>query len=214
MTDLSRNNLIHQPADDTWGAVSRAGAWCVTPRDVQDPSWLERAAVQTFEAFAGLARVWRVSIGSIDPPDALPAALEWHPSASHRAFLDSIPTAIRSYPHAIYSVECSVDLFAFSRPAGPHTPPVQQWLRLNDDFRFWNGEDDDRSACFSLRHTLFCPASIDGLDNRELYELNQPLLEHALRRWEDRLGAIVEFEGFAGIYQYGFHPEPGAEMNR
>lgn len=58
-----------------------------------------------------------------------------------------------------------------------------------------------------MEHTLFCPSSDSGEDNRELYALNQPLLEKALKSWENKLKAEIKPEGLPGIYKYGFLPE-------
>ncbi|WP_254010755.1 hypothetical protein [Limnofasciculus baicalensis] len=45
------------------------------------------------------------------------------------------------------------------------------------------------------------------IDN-ELQLLNQPLLEKALKRWEEYFGSITEVDGIPGIYKYGFLVEP------
>jgi len=42
------------------------------------------------------------------------------------------------------------------------------------------------------------------MHNNELYSLNQPLLEQALRNWEKSFDVEIEPEGLPGIYKYGF----------
>jgi len=68
-------------------------------------------------------------------------------------------------------------------------------------------ENETPYLCFDVDHTLFCALSKDNEDNQALYLLNQPLLENALRRWEERVGPICDFSGLSGIYRYGFLPE-------
>ena len=60
-----------------------------------------------------------------------------------------------------------------------------------------------------MDHTLFYPFSGGGsVDNTELFELNKPLLEKALRKWEQNIGIEIEPDpdGLPGIYKYGFLP--------
>lgn len=58
-----------------------------------------------------------------------------------------------------------------------------------------------------MEHTLFCPYSYSGEDNRELYALNQPLLKEALRNWEKEFDVEIEVDGLPGIYKYRYLPE-------
>ena len=55
---------------------------------------------------------------------------------------------------------------------------------------------------------LFYPESWNHHeDNTELSNLNQPLLEEALRNWEQKFDAEIDPDGLNGIYKYGYLPE-------
>ena len=68
-------------------------------------------------------------------------------------------------------------------------------------------EDEEAGILFCMNHTLFYPFSYPtGEDNKELFEINRPLLEEALKNWEQKFDAEIKAEGLPGIYQYGFLP--------
>lgn len=102
-----------------------------------------------------------------------------------------------------------LDSHVYVRTPTSADTPVRVWIRSPVRLLFWGGPANQPPfACLEINHTLFCPISFAAdLDNSELYALNQPLLEEALRQWEQHLGAqISEIEGVPGLYQYGFLP--------
>ena len=134
--------------------------------------------------------------------------LEWKPGDSYGEYIEKVLKAIQEYPAAIEELEMKVDLFVFVRTQASPNQPIQAWVRNLGVLVIRGGlEYGEPYLYFDMDHTLFCPSSFYGEDNSELYGLNQPLLENALRRWEDSLGSICEVEGLPGIYEYGFKPE-------
>ena len=201
-----------EPLCDTWGVKALAGFWCITPSFAAPPlstlelnAWFTTAVHESLEAFAHVTRAWRVSGATIAEPNVAPVALERERQESCEAYLQRVHEAIHDYPAPLYAVEVKVDVFAYFRTPESRTRPMQGWARLGDNFRIWAvPEHQDVGLCFNVRHTLFNPFSQDGEDNYELYALNQPLLETALRGWEQKFGPITDFEGQSGIYHYGF----------
>ncbi|MHC5723788.1 MAG: hypothetical protein ACYTXY_06430, partial [Nostoc sp.] len=108
----------------------------------------------------------------------------------------------------IYSLTLKVDLFVYVRTQDSPNKPVQGWVRYIGEFVFFGGEEGDSEygLNLSISSTLFCPSSLFYGDNIELYSLNHPLLSHALRLWEKKLGSINDIQG-PGVYEYGFLPE-------
>ena len=85
---------------------------------------------------------------------------------------------------------------------------MRGWLRLPTELELRSpGADGTSYAHLTFDHTLFRIESADGIDNGELHALNAPVLESALRRWEQRLGPITEVDGLIGISRYGFRGE-------
>jgi hypothetical protein len=132
--------------------------------------------------------------------------------------------AIRDYPVDFVYMTVIVDLYVFVRTPESPDKPIREWISNNNSAKFTFSlecsdklEDRQPFIDFSVGHTLFSPYSnLYEEDNQELFSLNQPLLENALRTWEKNLGLgeISELEGLPGIYKYGFMPEEELEAKK
>ncbi|MEH2243025.1 hypothetical protein [Nostoc sp.] len=205
-----------EPLNDTWGGKKDAGSWGVTPSfdftnlSIQSVNtWYVNSLMETLNAFSDLARVWSVFFYPSPESEIKRVVLEWKPGDSYEKYLKKVLEAIGEYSAAIEGLEMEVDLLVFVRTQESPNQPVRAWVRNLGNLVIWGGLEYGRPYLFfSINHTLFYSFSYPlGEDNSELYSLNQPLLENALRRWEERFGPISEVEGLKGIYEYGFLPE-------
>lgn len=213
---LDKTLSLLEPLNDTWGMRGADdNYWTITSTfDFASISteavnaWFSETAVETLNAFSDLARVWKVNFSSSYQDDVEPVCLEWNrENYFYEDYIENILKAIREYPAPIYSLALKIDLFVYVRTRESSDKPVQGWVRDLSEFNFYGGpEDSEYSLNFNVNSTLFYPSSMFYGDNTELYSLNQPLLENALRQWEKKLGSINELDGL-GIYKYGFLPE-------
>lgn len=204
-----------QPLNDTWGIKgSDDNYWGITSSfdftSISTPevnAWFARVVIETLDAFSDLTRVWEVSFSSLYRKDVEPVWLEWKLGDSYEEYIENVLKAIREYPAPIYSLTMKVDLFVYVRTQESPNKPVQVWVRYIGEFVFFGGpESSEYGLTLDIVGTLFCPSSLFYGDNRELYSLNHPLLSHALRLWEKKLGSINYIQG-PGVYEYGFLPE-------
>jgi hypothetical protein len=208
-----------EPLYDTWGGTKYLNRWCVdSPRTFTSfearevNEWFATTLRATLEAFSLFARPWWIEFTTIFVEGVGPVALERGPDQSDSDFLEAALQAIRQYEAPIYSLDVEVDLWVYVRTEESPEQPVRTWIRSGSQFTFYGGaENPQPSVCLLVEHSLFAPSNSYGWSNQELHALNQPLLEQALRRWEQQLSPITEVEGGDGIYQYGFRLEPSAE---
>lgn len=202
-----------EPVYDTWGVDAYAGSWYLTP--TQQPegtsptavnAWCRDTLQGTLEAFAPLARPWRVGFSPLGDVKAASIQLLWQPPQDPGEFRQDVLRAAEEYGTPIYEVEADLELYAYVRTVEAPERAQQRWVRLPSSFWLWSREGQgDGTSCFDVAHTLFRPYSKREDDNSELYRLNAPLLEAALRRWQERFGgAEIEAEGLPGIYEYGY----------
>lgn len=205
-----------EPVYDTWELKKDAGAWCIAPafdflslttREVN--AWFAGVVTGMLEAFGGLVRAWRVDFNTSYREDIEGVRLEWQPGNSYQAYIADVLKTIKAFPAPIDTINIEIDLCVYVRTEQSPHKPVRAWVRLPSDFAIWGGPENKKPyLCFEIDHTLFRPESLYGdNDNRELYLLNQPVLEQALRKWERRFGTIRDVEGMSGIYEYGFSTE-------
>ncbi|SNT19687.1 hypothetical protein SAMN06265795_116121 [Noviherbaspirillum humi] len=204
-----------EPVYDTWGGKTDAGSWCIAPNfvfkslSVQEVNdWFAITLEGTLDAFSHVARACNIYFTSIYRDDIKGMKFDWQTGNSYELYLKNVLIATRTYPAPIHMMEIEVDLFAFFRTKDFPKTPVKAWARLPTQFIIWGGPEKRKPyLCLEMDHTLFRPYSRDGEENKELYFLNQPLLEQALRRWEERFGSISDVDGLIGVYQYGFLAE-------
>jgi hypothetical protein len=232
---FSKETPLTEPLYDTWTWNQDAGTWAIeyNLRQVINSApdlnaWYAESMVKTLKAFEHLTRAWRVGFGATyehqDKVDSL--LLEWKIEEPYSQYLEGVLQRIREFPVPIYEISIDVDEFVYVRTK-ESSQPIQSWIRRpHSEFNI-SGEMNNMVAglWFNLCHTLYGPGSREyspltgpypepdedfkfDLDNNELQLLNQPLLEKALKQWEERISPISEIQGMPGIYKYGFIVEP------
>ena len=134
--------------------------------------------------------------------------MEWQLEVPYEQYYKSLFKAIREFPFRISILEMQVDFNVFTNTLEFPNKATKNWVRYLGKFSFCGGKIHSHPFIYlDINNTLFCPSSIHGQNNSELYSLNQPMLEKALRNWEKRIGKIDDVEGIEGIYEHGFLPD-------
>lgn len=193
---------------DTWSLADTAGYWVIRLRDVQnEPNhWTAEVARKSIKAFSGLVSPVSVNFSTIAEESLPLVALHRGDEPSHE-FIERMFRSMVSYGAPIYAAEIFIELIAYARTQESPDVPVRMSLDLGDFFRISPSQSGEpiSQVSFTLEHTLFSPHNLEG-ENRLLHLLNQPLLEAALKRWEQAIGPIVDWSGAEGVYRYGFTP--------
>jgi hypothetical protein len=125
-------------------------------------------------------------------------------SQSMPMILTSVQEAITNFEGDIYEIQVDVAVQVYCR-LKKQEGIKRVWLNLKDEFVISAGKDDPKpSISFALSHLLFNPDISDKrTNNLMLYNKNHPLLEQALRKWEQNLGPINEWSNYGPVFQYG-----------
>ena len=217
-----------EPLLDTWAVTKQGGDWEMTPPDdlsntsvEERNTWYAETMMSTIEAFSPLARVYGISLNSIfdknQEKKIKEEFIEWNLKEPYEKYLEKAFQAAKSYPVDIYNLYIRVDLFVYVRTKQSPDQPVRAWVRECGDHSYEMAEieisieplmDYEPYLALVMLHTLFYPDSWKGhIDNTELFELNRPFLEEALRNWEQKFGVEIEPNGLPQIYKYGFLPD-------
>lgn len=210
--------LSIEPIQDTWDMRGDTAAWYINFQfifaslSVQEiNTWYAKSFSKNLESFATFGRVWQVSFRSSTKSKAQETTLKWELKTEYDNYIQNVIENIIKFPDALEQLKIKFDLSVFVRTEQSPNKPIRAWVRNLIDLTICGGKEYEKYAepvvYIDMNHTLFCSSSIYGEDNKELYCLNQPLLEKALRNWEQRFGTINEFDGLEGIYKYGFLPE-------
>ena len=215
-----------KPIVDTWGAKKDAGCWNIDLQfDYKENSiyehncWYASTVEKTIQAFHSLARIHKVYVRPTpsDRNKVKGISVERQSNQLYEEYLANISKAIREYPVDIDSINIKTDFFVYARTKETFPKITRVWVRefgqsisLGDLNIYLNIEEQDPYASICMEHTLFypfCYNADDNNDNTELFDLNRPLLEEALRNWENEFNSEIEADGLPGIYKYGYLPQ-------
>ncbi len=221
---MMQDKVINKPLLDTWDYKQDAGDWDIqlaseficSSEEQQKKSYM-KAIKMTLDTFYDFARAYQISIISVPNSRSQLGriSVEWQPEEEYIKYIERTLIKINNYPYEIYEIEIKVDLNVFIYTKEDPQKLIRAWVRYFDE-SLEMGEfsidiqtkDKDPSIRFFIEHTLFYPFSYqNNEDNTELFELNQPLLEKALKNWENKFDSKIEAGGLKGIYKYGFLTE-------
>lgn len=215
---------VIEPLLSTWGYKQYAGDWDIQlPSEFICCSYKEqkkaycKAITITLDAFSSLIRAYKISILSLANSESKGNTIifEHQHTEYYEEYIKRVFKAINDCPNEIYEIEIKFDLYVFIYTEENPNKPIRSWIRyieksieigeFNIDI---STKDNEPYVQFYIEHTLFYPLSYqNNEDNTELFELNQPLLEEALKNWEQKFDAEIEADGLTGVYKYGYLPQ-------
>ncbi|HLP91852.1 MAG TPA: hypothetical protein VK184_25095 [Nostocaceae cyanobacterium] len=226
-------DYITEPLLDTWAWYNNGNSWGIdVPWNQEEFSketinaYFSDSFNKTLEIFSNLMRVWKVTISPRSSSNVDSLITEWSGELPYTQYINDVLESIRDFPATIYRIEADLDLFIYVRTQDSPKKTVRTWVRLpNNELEITASIIKYIGLCLTIGYTIFGPANKDYspltgpypepeedvvvvLDDNELQLLNQPLLEQALRKWEECFGTIDYVDGVPGIFQYGFLVEP------
>lgn len=121
-------------------------------------------------------------------------------------FLDEFMLILKKLKEPIWTARLNLNVIGFLRTSFDPDHPIRIQIQEPTSFIVWGGPDETGFQNFSIGYTLFSSVLLGG-DHMELWSLNQPILEKALRKWEEQTGhliEVVESNGDIPVDKYGF----------
>ena len=121
-------------------------------------------------------------------------------------FLDELMLIMKKLKEPMWTARLNLNIIGFLRTAHDPENPVRLQIQEPASFICWGGADETGFQNFSIGYTLFSATQLSA-EHMELWSLNQPLLEKAIRKWEDQTGhmiEVVESNGNLPVQKYGF----------
>lgn len=213
---IGKDLPVVEPILDTWGGKENAGNWGLDGKfEWEDFStekinaWYAESLNKTLDAFSSLVRAWEiVLINDGASRGDIGGVFELRLHNSYEEYVEEILNKIKKHPFPIYEIKINVDMFVSVRTV-TSSNPNRSWIRnLGEFYIYVEQEDRETYLYFDMENTLFYPIDYRfDKNNTELFNLNQPLLEEALKNWEEKFDSSIDIEGLPGIYKYGFLPE-------
>jgi hypothetical protein len=193
---------------DTWGFSGNAPYWGI--EDIEKYATMDshkqyqELLMQTFKSFKGLLFPLKITlIPHYTEVKGVVVTIETLNQPMTK-ILASVQEAIINFEGDINEIQIDVALHVYCR-LKEQKGIKKVWLNLKDELRIFAGKDAPKpSVLFALDHLLFYPdISQKRTNNLVLHHKNHPLLEQALRKWEQNLGPINEWSNYGPVFQYG-----------
>lgn len=127
-------------------------------------------------------------------------------------FLDELMLIMKNLKEPIWVIKLVLSIVGFLRTDWDAENPVRLRIQEPCSFIVWGGPDESGFQTFSISYSLFSSQKIEAEDI-ELWSMNQPLLEKAIRKWELQSGHRIDVvrgnSEELPLYEYGFRkPAP------
>lgn len=131
-------------------------------------------------------------------------------------FLDELMLIMKNLKEPIWVIKLQLSIVGFLRTDWDPDNPIRIRIQEPASFITWGGPDESGFQTFSISYSLFSSQKIE-VENVELWSMNQPLLEKALRKWESQSGHRIEVvkgnSDELNLYQYGFKEPAPSKIN-
>jgi len=121
-------------------------------------------------------------------------------------FLDELMLILKKLKEPIWTCRLGLNIIGFLRSSRDPENPIRLQIQEPTSLIIWGGPDETGFQSFSIGYTLFSDLVLEG-ETEELWSINQPLLEKAMRKWEEQSGHVIEVTDSNGnlpVSQYGF----------
>lgn len=130
-------------------------------------------------------------------------------------FLDELMLILKNLKEPIWSLRLNLSIVGFIRDDWDPDNQIRVRIQEPAHFIIWGGPDENGFQSFSISYKLFSGQVLKKDQGVELWSVNQPLLERALRKWEQQTGKMIDtVEGNSpdlNLGQHGFNePAPAS----
>lgn len=108
-----------------------------------------------------------------------------------QTFLDELMLIMKNLKEPIWTLKLNMNLVGFLRTHHDPDSIVRVQIQEPSSFIVWGGPDETGFETFSVSYTLFSESVLEGTDEM-VWSVNQPILEKALKKWEDQTGQTIE----------------------
>lgn len=108
-----------------------------------------------------------------------------------QTFLDELMLIMKNLKEPIWTLRLNLNLVGFVRTYHDPDNVVRIQIQEPSSFIVWGGPDETGFQTYGISYTLFNDSVLEGTDEM-IWSVNQPILEKALRKWENQTGQIIE----------------------
>lgn len=186
----------------TWGFNSNRDFSKVTSEETN--VWFFEQVFNFLRAFFGLVLPDNIEIITYNATQHIKKE-----NLDQQTFLDELMLIMKNLKEPIWTLRLNLNLVGFVRTHHDPDNVVRVQIQEPSSFIVWGGPDETGFQNFSISYTLFNESMMEGTDEM-LWSVNQPILEKALRKWEEQTGYPIEVvesnANHVPVHRHGFQP--------
>ncbi len=201
LDSLERNEVV-----GGWGFNSNMNFTTMTPEETN--VWFFEQVFNFLRAFFGIVVPDQLEVITYNATKHINKQ-----NLEHQTFLDELMLVMKGLNEPIWTLKVSLNVVGFLRTK--HDPDKTLRLQIKEPCTFiiWGGPDETGFQSVTISYKLFSATVIDD-EPQALWSMNQPILEKALRKWEDQTGRIIDVvdsNGELPVFRHGFdNPAPSS----
>jgi hypothetical protein len=184
LDDYLVESLQLQQIVGAWGFNSNMNFTAMTPEETN--VWFFEQVFNFLRAFFGLVVPDQLEVITYNATQHIQKQ-----KMEQQTFLDELMLIMKNLSEPIWCIRMNLNIVGFLRTKNDPDRPVRLQIQEPCSFIIWGGPDETGFQSFSITYALFSTTQMEG-EHQELWSINQPLLEKALRKWEDQTGHIID----------------------
>ncbi|MBL7685578.1 MAG: hypothetical protein JNK65_06055 [Deltaproteobacteria bacterium] len=199
LDDYLMESLQLRQVVGAWGYNSGMNFTAMTPEETN--VWFFEQVFNYLRAFFGLVVPDQLEVITYNATQHIQKQ-----KLDQQTFLDELMLIMKNLSEPIWCIRLNLNIIGFLRTKNNPDQPVRLQIQEPCTFIVWGGPDETGFQNVSVSYSLFSTTVLEG-EHQELWSLNQPILEKALRKWEDQTGHmidVVESNGDAPVSRHGF----------
>lgn len=168
----------------SWGFNSMRDFTRVTPEETN--VWFFEQVFNFLRSFFGIVLPDNLEIITYNATQHIKK-----PNLEQQTFLDELMLVLKNLKEPIWTLRLNLNLVGFVRTHHDPDSVVRIQIQEPSSFIVWGGPDETGFQTFSISYALFNESVLEGSDEM-LWSVNQPILEKALRKWEQQTGHAIE----------------------
>lgn len=184
-----------------WGFNSNMNFTAMAPEETN--VWFFEQCFNFLRAFFGIVVPDALELITYDATQHIQKS-----DLDQQTFLDELMLIMKNLKEPLWTLRLNLNIIGFLKTSIQMDMPTRLQIQEPCSFIAWGGPDETGFQNFSISYHLFSTINLEG-DDRELWSLNQPVLEKSLQKWEMQSGHMIEVvdsTGNAPVHPHGFGP--------
>ncbi|PIR21257.1 MAG: hypothetical protein COV45_00495 [Deltaproteobacteria bacterium CG11_big_fil_rev_8_21_14_0_20_47_16] len=185
LDDQHRHHAARGDAVGSWGFSSNINFTRMSQEE--NNVWFFEQVFNFLRSFFGVVMPDSIEITTVNATQQINRG-----NLDQMTFLDELMLILKNLKERIWTLKLKLSVVGFLRSDWNPDNPIRVRIQEPASFTVWGGPDESGFQTFTISATLFSTRPMINAGGVELWSVNQPLLEKALKKWERQTGRRID----------------------